>query len=252
MNNLHVKVIVIATIVLSACSKNIFKPAISNDAVELNVQEFDFNLLTAKAKLEFDNGKNDIKATVNIRMRKDSAIWMSISPSLGIEAARALITKDSLTIMDRIHKQYVALDYHKISKKYNFKIDYDLIQAVLLGNLSNPILINDKVSKEPSHFLVLQDRGDVKMENYIGVQNMKLERVHWVDGPSKNTLTINYTNFQLIDDLVFPYENQIILKYMGTGEASSNTQITIDYNKADISEKRVKFPFKIPDKYERK
>jgi hypothetical protein len=252
MNNLNFKIIVMACFILSACNKNIFKPAVSNEAVDLNIEEFDFELLTAKAKFKFDNGKNDLRATVNIRVRKDSVIWMSISPSLGIEAARALITKDSMTIMDRIHKQYVALDYDKLSEKYNFKIDYDLIQSVLLGNLSNPILTEDKVTKEPSHFLVLQDRGNVKMENFIGFQTMKLERAYWLDIPTKNTLTINYTNFQLINELVFPYENQIILKYMGSEDTPANTQINIDYNRAEISEKKVKFPFNIPEKYDAK
>ncbi len=251
MSNLYFKIIVVTTILLSSCGRNIFRPTVSNEAVELHIHEFDFDLLTAKAKFIFDNGNNDLKATANIRIKKDSAIWMSISLSLGIEVARALITKDSLTIIDRIHKQYVAITYDKISDKYNFTIDYDLIQAVLLGNLSNPILANDKVTKEPSHFLVLQDRGNVKMQNYIGFQTLKLERVQWLDIPTQNTLIINYTNFRLIDDLVFPYENQIILNYMDTEDTPANTQINIDYNKAEISRKRLKFPFNIPAKYER-
>ncbi|MDA0196585.1 MAG: DUF4292 domain-containing protein [Bacteroidetes bacterium] len=252
MSNLHFKLIVVTAILLSACGRNIFRPAVSNEPVDLHIQEFDFDLLSAKARFKFDNGKNDLKATANIRIKKDSAIWMSISPSMGIEAARALITKDSLTIIDRIHKQYVAITYDKLSEKYNFKIDYDLIQSVLLGNLSNPILANDKVTKKPSHFLVLQDRGNVKMENYIGFETLKLERAQWLDIPTQNTLIINYTNFQLIDDLVFPYENQIILSYIGTEDTPANTQINIDYSKAEIGDKRVKFPFNIPDKYERK
>ncbi|MEQ9426486.1 MAG: DUF4292 domain-containing protein [Cyclobacteriaceae bacterium] len=238
--------------IIVACNKNIFKPTISNNPVELNLQEFDFDYLTAKAKFQFDNEKNDLKATANIRIRKDSVIWMSISPTLGIEAARALFTTDSITIMDRIHKRYVVFDYQKISEKYNFKITYSLIQDILLGNMSNPIVREDKVTKETRHFLVLQDRGSLKMENFVGLQTMKLERSHWLDIPTQNTLSINYSNFQLVNEFVFPFENQIILKYKGADDKPSDTLINIDFNKAEISDKKERFPFNIPDKYERK
>ena len=35
--------------------------------------------------------------TLNVRMARDSVIWMSISPALGVEAARVLLTPDSVS-----------------------------------------------------------------------------------------------------------------------------------------------------------
>ena len=37
--------------------------------------------------------------TLNVRMAKDSVIWMSISPALGVEAARILLTPDSVQVL---------------------------------------------------------------------------------------------------------------------------------------------------------
>lgn len=237
---------------ISSCNRNLFGPAIESANSNLKVQEFDFDYLKAKAKFRYSDGKDDLKATANIRVKNDSLIWMSISATLGIEAARIMISQDSMVVMDRLNKQYKVLQYRDLTDKYNFNIDYDLLQSVLLGNLSNPIEGEDKVSKEPSYFLVLQDRGDVKMENYINLETMNLERAKWLDTPTSNTLTINYTDFQLINEFAFPYENQIVLKYKGTGNSSKNTQINIDYNRAEVSDKKEKFPFNIPQKYERK
>ncbi len=253
MNN-HSRIIglLILTSIISSCNRNLFGPALEAETTLIEIQEFDFAYLKAKAKFRYDDGKDDLKATANIRIRKDSLIWMSISATLGIEVARIIISKDSMIIMDRLNKQYAVLDYLKLTEKYNFKIDYDLLQSVLLGNLSNPIEKEDKVTQEPSHFLVLQDRGNVKMENYIGLDNMKLERSKWLDIPTSNTLTINYTDFQLLNEFIFPYGNQIVLNYKSTGNLSKNTQINIDYNRAGVSDKKEKFPFNIPQKYERK
>ena len=251
-NRFRIVALLLLTSIISSCTRNLFVSALETESGTLEVQEFHFDYMKAKAKFRYDDGKNNLKATAHIRIKKDSLIWMSISATLGIEAARVMIAKDSMMVIDRLNKQYTILNYQDLSEKYNFRIDYDLLQSVLLGNLSSPIEKEDKVTKQPSHFLVLQDRGDVRMENYISLETMKLERAQWLDIPTNNTLTINYTNFQMIDQAIFPYENQIILKYKGTGTTSKNTQINIDYNKAEVTDKKEKFPFNIPQKYERK
>ncbi len=38
---------------------------------------------------------------------RDSAVWVSVIPALGIEMARALLTPDSLKLMDKLHDQYL-------------------------------------------------------------------------------------------------------------------------------------------------
>ena len=64
---------------------------------------------SAKIKVETsdDKGKNpDI--TANVRMIKDSAIWISLSATiLGVEIYRTLITRDSIIILDKQKKEYM-------------------------------------------------------------------------------------------------------------------------------------------------
>src|SRR5690348_3224740 len=67
----------------------------------LLAHEFDFQWLTAKAEVEYtDQDNNPETFDVNIRLRKDSVIWISVTPLLGIEAVRVLITPDSMKIMN--------------------------------------------------------------------------------------------------------------------------------------------------------
>ncbi|HAR20844.1 MAG TPA: DUF4292 domain-containing protein, partial [Cytophagales bacterium] len=50
------------------------------------------------------DGTNQFSSPLTIRIRKDSVIWISVNPALGIEVVRALITKDSIFVIDKIHK----------------------------------------------------------------------------------------------------------------------------------------------------
>src|ERR1051325_619331 len=59
--------------------------------------QFNFTWLTAKAEVEYAGNQSDPETfDINLRMKKDSAIWLSITPLLGIEVARVLITRDGL------------------------------------------------------------------------------------------------------------------------------------------------------------
>ncbi len=52
------------------------------------------------------NKERDVKA--NIRIRRDSAIWMNFSV-IGVQGGRALINKDSITIISNVDKEYYVL-----------------------------------------------------------------------------------------------------------------------------------------------
>ena len=53
-------------------------------------------------------GIASLSSSVQVRMVRNSAIQISIRPLLGIEAARILVTRDSIIILDKLHKRYLA------------------------------------------------------------------------------------------------------------------------------------------------
>ena len=48
------------------------------------------------------NKEDNVEFKANVRINRDSAIWMSISPALGIEIARVLVLNDSLKLLSKI------------------------------------------------------------------------------------------------------------------------------------------------------
>src|SRR5690606_28484901 len=174
--------------------------------------EFNFESFQGKARmiLRDANKERDVKA--NIRIRKDSVIWMSFNV-VGIQGGKALINKDSITIVSTVDKEYYVFEYRELSDRFNMEITYDKIQAAMLGNLLIPRQSDEEVVRESSMYLLKQQAGDINVVNYVNAASMKVEKVELKEGNSTNSLVINYSNFQPVGDMFFPYNGTINLFY---------------------------------------
>ncbi|MFO7723816.1 MAG: DUF4292 domain-containing protein [Bacteroidales bacterium] len=89
--------------------------------------------LTYTAVVNLKAGGTDNSVNANIRIRKDSVIWIS-ARKLGFEIGRLMMTTDSVWVMDRINSRYFAGDYLFFRKQFNIDLDYNLIESLMLGN----------------------------------------------------------------------------------------------------------------------
>ena len=245
-------------------SASVIVPPISVDSVAVlpnrpginearaNVAEIDFDYLTAKSKISFKSPEQSIdNASVNIRVRKDSMIWVSIS-KLGIEAVRSLISRDSIVILDKIHREYSVYDYPTLSKQFNFAMNFDLLQALIVGNLPLPKRPAQKVKNERDYLLLRQSEGKVLVENYIG-EDRKLKKLMVTEQPTKNTLRLDYEDFSSLNNFLFPYTSLVTLDYQSkTDGRFYQTLLRIKHNKVELVDKNPGFPFTIPASYERR
>ncbi|MTI29264.1 DUF4292 domain-containing protein, partial [Xanthovirga aplysinae] len=203
---------------------------------KFELRELDFDHLSTKAKIKYSEGSKTTRATANIRMKRDSIIWFSIVPALGIEAARGMITRDSLVFMNRIDKTYSIMDYASLSEKYNFRIDYNMIQSILVGNLPLGKTDGDRIKRRQDYYIIKQNNGTLKVENYISAHTMKLNSVHITESPGKNTLDLEYSDFKMVDnEYVFPFSAFISLNYQAKDGKPLNTEINIEHNKTEIN-----------------
>jgi len=92
-----------------------------------------FHTLSARASLHIESPATDLSMKAQIRIQKDSLIWMSFSPLLGIEAVRIMLTPDSVKFLDRINKNYFCGDYSFFHEFYQIDFDYDMVESILLG-----------------------------------------------------------------------------------------------------------------------
>ena len=235
-------------VLLFSCSKKII-PTIPPPPT-LEIQEIDFEYFHGKARMVFRDDKKERDVKAHIRIRKDSVIWMTFSV-IGVQGGKALINRDSITIVSTLDKEIYVFDYKELSSRFNFEVNYNAIQAVILGNLIAPRSDADKITQGPSFNLLEQQRGTVNVKNYINAASRKLEKVEMKEENTNNSITMNYSNFQPVGDKIYPFNGGVSIFYK-TAKGLLNTTITLEYNKADVGSKELKFPFNIPRKYDRR
>ncbi|MBI1768468.1 MAG: DUF4292 domain-containing protein [Bacteroidetes bacterium] len=216
----------------------------------IDVQEIDFEYMQGKAKLVYRDNTKEREVKANIRIRKDSVIWMKLHV-LGIQGGAVLINKDSITIVSDLQKEYYVFDYTELSKRFNFKINYHSIQSALLGNLIIPKGTNDKIGEDSFFKKVIQKEDSITVQNLINKSTKKIERVDLNEPGTGNSVRINYSDFQPLGDKLFPYHGLIDVLYKTSAGIVNNT-IVFEYSKADVGTKELRFHFKIPKRYDRR
>ncbi|MBS1978865.1 MAG: DUF4292 domain-containing protein [Bacteroidetes bacterium] len=240
---------VLLSLLLLACSKKTV-PVITPAAPTLDIEEINFDYFHGKAKMVFRDEKKEREVKANIRIRKDSVIWMTFSV-IGVQGGKVLINKDSITVVSTVDKEYFVFDYKELSKRFNFEVNYQTVQSAILGNLITPKDESDVIVPGPSFNVLEQHRNDVTIRNYINAASRKLEKIEMKQKDSNNSITMNYSNFQPLGDKIYPYNGVITILYRTTAGLLNNT-IVLEYNKAEVGDKELKFPFNIPRKYDRR
>lgn len=249
--NKYFGMMVCLLLILGACKREAIPTVSRKDLKNLALKEIDFDYLTTRSKINFDNGDNRIGATANIRMKKDSIIWFSITPGFGIEAARGLVTQDSLYLMNRLEKNYYAYSFQELSQKLSLDLSYDILQSALLGDMIRPISRRDEVERKEHEIVVLQKDVRFDIANFINKENLKLTKVILQDKAALNSLTLDYGDFQQLENNTLPYSSVISASYQDNQQLKTTT-VGFKHNKAEFSQNALRFPFDIPDKYDRK
>ena len=239
---------------------------------KLELNEFEFETLSTKADITFtDEKETSFKA--NLRIRKDSAIWMSITPALGIEMARVLITKDSVLFMDRIHNKYFVGDFAFINKTFDVDMDYSMLEALLVGNsleFEKDEKIRTSIDRKKDFYFIGTERKrkvkrDIKKELkkdkeviknqsqilWVYPETFKIAELLLIDPEKNQSLNGLFTNHKTVtnaeDSLVteqfFPFNLSFNI------ESKKNLKIEVEYNKVTLN-KELNLSFKIPEKYE--
>lgn len=114
---------------------------------------------------------------VNVRMRRDSAIWLSITPALGVEAARILLTRDSVRFLSKVpgNRFGYAGDYSAFDSILGTEFTYAMVQHILVGEGINLFDEDSKyVSKVDGREHLLISKYKRRVRRLVGVKDKEI------------------------------------------------------------------------------
>jgi len=223
---------------------------IVSDKKEANVKllrskNINFNTLSMKGKANLRLPGNENTVTVNVRMQRDQKIWMSITALLGIEVARAVITPDSIMVLNKLQNTYVRQPFSYIYRYTSRQVTFKMLQDVLTGNTINTLF-------NPTSILEQNEQGLWNLKGNEGTLGFNLNfnalqkpgQLNLNDSKAAQALKVNYGHYQKVNEFMMPA--QIAINSM-----SGNKRVDIDFDFSKIeSNVQVDFPFKVPKSYE--
>jgi hypothetical protein len=229
--------------------------------VLLKKNELKFNWIAARFSADASLDSSQISFNVSLRGRRDSELWLSMTaPLIGIEVARAIITKDSVKFMDRIHSQYFSGDFNFINKLLHADLDFDMLQSMLIGNSTDFYEDEEKLHSavDDGRYLlstirkrklrkVISRNKELKepaQSIWLDPETFKIVHLLFNDFNQNRTFDAAFDKFDKIDSMLFPYQIHYSIK------AEKNVDVKIEYSKVSINTVQT-FPFGIPPKYER-
>ncbi|AGA80282.1 DUF4292 domain-containing protein [Echinicola vietnamensis] len=244
MNKHFLRSLLACVLLLAGCAKKT-KIYSSDEAMkEFTPSYFDFEYLSAKARvaMEEENGKTT-RGTLNLRAKRDSIIWFSISPGLGIEAARGMITREDIKVIDRINNKDINLTFDQFQNTYGLKLSLDLFQNVLFANIPYGVSYRDRLIRVGKTFELTQRRDGITYESVIGVQHGKVTELTTASRFHKGKLSASYPEFEDLDGQ--PYAYKILLKLLMENASSDvqSTLVNLEFNKVELQDTPLSFPY---------
>lgn len=255
-----------------------------------NVFQFDFLSMRVSADVKTPEESQSFRA--NLRMAHDSLLWVSVTPLMGVEMIRLCMTPDTVKYISKVpnNKHYFIGTFSELSKVTQSELDFQSIQAILIGNLVQLDEENDRfASRVEGHNYVLLSRYNRKLKRVLGsdlkelspadsleidteLKDRRYQRIirrsdeedllmkrYWISGEHFRPTKTVFDDLYYQRYLQVEHSNYKVLdgeKYPGktvvtAGSPDGNIRFTIETNRIKRYD-HLEFPFDIPNDYERK
>ncbi len=214
-----------------------------------NVQQkyIEFRTFSAKIKVDYSNSKGKQPDFVaNVRMLKDSLIWISLGNDIGIEGIRVLISNDSIKVLDKLANTFQVRPLSHIQELSQIPFSFADLQNLLVGN---PIFFNkDSITSYTNNangYTLLSYASLFKNLLSIGtdfsIQKSKLDD----NDPALNrTCDLIYNNYETKTGVQFSTQRKITIL--------QQTKLDVELKFKDYKfNEEMNFPFAIPKKFKR-
>jgi hypothetical protein len=211
----------------------------------LRSKDIVFNTLALKGKADLDIGGNSNSVTVNVRVQRDKKIWLSITALLGIEVARAVITPDSIMVLNRLQSTYIRKPFGYVYNYTSRQVTFQMLQDILTGNTIDTLL-------KPEAKLELNNNGLWRLSGNQGPLGFdvlfntfqKSSEVDLNDVRAGQALKVLYGSYQKVNEYLFPTAMRI-----NSMSGARKVNLAFDFSRVE-SNVPLDMSFTVPRRFE--
>lgn len=226
---------------------------------KMHQNQSSFEWFSGKAKVDFIQGKRKSPFTAQMRIKRDSAIWISVSSGIGVEGARLLLTQDSVKYINRIDKTFFVGNYKFLSALIKTDIDFCMVQALLTAKDFSWHDYQNLKAKLDNQLYQLESTNRRKLKKqsklisfehpvyyqsiWINPETFKIDRIKIKEiGKENKKIFASYRQYKSINEQLIPYSIDIEL------DSEKGMGLEMVYYKINLDQE-VGFPFSISKKY---
>ncbi|MDL2277909.1 DUF4292 domain-containing protein [Parabacteroides sp. OttesenSCG-928-G07] len=215
-------------------------------------QAFNFHTLNARMQVELRVSGSELSSRIDLKIVKDSALLLSVQPLLGVEMFRVVMNPDSIIVLDRLNKRYVAENYANLINQTPITFNFYNLQALFINHIFVPGEQGLSFSQYNKFLLKQEGRmAEVKINDSMGLQYQFLadgeEKLLSTNISNKNhALQWTYSDFRLATEQAFPMMMNVTL--LNEGLATGNMRINFSRIQTETP---VNIDFSVPNNYNR-
>jgi hypothetical protein len=206
----------------------------------------DCRTFSAKLKVHYESSDGkDYEFNAFVRLQKDKIIWISINALLGFEAFRAVITPDSVKVLNKLDKVYQLRSIGYLQNISHLPFDFHTLQSIVLGN---PIYLDSNILyyRKDAQGISILSIGPI-FRNYLTLNNdlsLKRSKLDDLDPLQTRSCDITYGDYEKADTAFFSTYRKIVV--------SEKARLDVELNFKNIRfNENLDFPFSIPKNYKR-
>lgn len=220
---------------------------IRNTLQRIDSNRIDFRTFNGKVNVDYsgsDGKKYDVNA--NVRIYKDSVIWIAVNALLGIDAMRLYITKDSVKLLDKLNKTYTARSVDYLQEVTSLPLNLYLLQDLIVGNpvFLDPNIVSYSISNGQ---IALLSVGDL-FKNLVTLNEPDKSLLHSklddTDPVRNRTADLTYSEYESKKSVPFSTRRRIVVA------ERNRLDIKLEFKQYEFNQE-VSFPFSIPKNYDR-
>jgi len=235
------KQLVVKKVVIDTAAKTVDIKTLKLNAIKSAQTTFNTFSGKARTKLDINGDSNDV--TLNIRIKSDQKIWISITAIAGIEVARALITPDSVLLINRLQNVYIKKTFSYIKAFAGEQANFKSLESLIIGN-ALPELVNEK--------------SDIRLENGSTVLSGALPNIDFkvIFGDDLRANQTNLNNqiagqtLQVVNSAFIRAGNKVMPSEIDMSSIVKDKKILVNLHYVkDEFDQPLDFPFSIPPRY---